>query len=75
MDENTRNISIGQDAHVDIHELPRLLYPTFKEIFPEMRKATPPFYILVVWQKTVNDMSGYSDLVEEERSQKTQKVS
>jgi len=68
--------------HATIHAFPPLLLPTFRDIFPDIKShlASPPakptenLSIVAVWQKTNNDMSGYSDPVEEERAEKTGKV-
>lgn len=78
---NVLNDSIKWDFQV----LPQNLWPTFEQIFPDLKPLIPlrserkveketNIYLLIHWQSTLNDMSIYSDVVEEEREEKTRNV-
>lgn len=69
-----------------IHECPPTLYSTFKMIFRDLAPLLPnrsevasnekdfALQVIAVWQPTKNDMSGFSDEVQDERDAKTGKV-
>lgn len=69
-----------------IHECPVTLYSTFKMIFRDLAPMLPnrselasndhnfALQVIAVWQPTKNDMSGFSDEVQDERDAKTAKV-
>ena len=90
MDSSLLRASIYNEAFSlewTIHECPKTLWPTFREIFPDLSAILPkrsdPSYndstknrlqIVTVFQPTTNDMSGFSDEVQDERDHKTARV-
>eukprot|EP01117_Protostelium_nocturnum_P012388 TRINITY_DN4571_c0_g2_i1.p1 TRINITY_DN4571_c0_g2~~TRINITY_DN4571_c0_g2_i1.p1 ORF type:complete len:155 (-),score=36.86 TRINITY_DN4571_c0_g2_i1:71-535(-) len=51
----------------NIKECPEHLYRVFKQIFPGIKIEENGLRIVPVWQKSTEDMSGFSEKVEEER--------
>ena len=55
-----------------VHLAPKNLKKTFEQLF--RGQNIDDLLIIPTWQKTTNDMSSYSDKVEDERDQKSSKV-
>eukprot|EP01120_Amphizonella_sp_Union-15-10_P001877 TRINITY_DN12020_c0_g1_i1.p1 TRINITY_DN12020_c0_g1~~TRINITY_DN12020_c0_g1_i1.p1 ORF type:complete len:167 (+),score=19.96 TRINITY_DN12020_c0_g1_i1:40-501(+) len=53
---------------LNIHQVPPTTYQTLKMIFPDLEnKSLEKLFVLVSWQKTNNDMTGFTEVVEHER--------
>ena len=63
------NASVQQNVECRLHECPRVLHDEFMLLFPGINVELGELRIITLSERTENDMTGWSQSVEEEREE------
>ena len=67
--DNSSRIDSIQTVEFHLQDCPEFLHDQFMQLFPDVSQDTGQLRILTLCEKTHNDMSGWSQSVEEEREE------